>query len=206
MPILTLPLVPAPQKSKFGLESNTGVFQSIFTKSTQTAEWPGARWRMTLTMPPMRYQTAMAWKVFLLALRGQAGRFYGYDPDYAIKGPSGTAVGAGKVKGADQVGGSLLTDGWAPDQAILFVAGDQIAFDTPDGRELHMVMAPVASNGAGEATILLEPPIRTSPNNGADIIVDKPSCIMALDNPLVEWDSDQMMTHSFSISATETFR
>jgi len=207
MSILSLPVgagLPNFTNTRFGLSSNTQAFNSIFTKATQTEEWPGAKWSVTYNLPPMTAKQAGAWKSFLVKLRGQAGRFYGFDPDYAVHGPQGSPSGAPLVAGAGQTGTTLSTDGWDADM-VIFKEGDYFAFDTLYGRELKMITEDILSDGTGAADLVFEPPIRNAPDNNAPIIVDNPSCIMKLDDDSIGWDSDQLMHYGFSFSATEVF-
>lgn len=90
MAILSLPTTPAFSASRFGLVSNTQVFENPLTGQSQTLERPGARFTASYTPPPMKRAQAAAWQSFLAQLRGGAGRFYGYDPD--AKTPRGSAL------------------------------------------------------------------------------------------------------------------
>lgn len=122
VPILTLPNS-AFTRSQFGLKSNTQVFKSPLTGTTQTLERPGARWVAEYALPPMKRAQFSEWQSFLTQLRGGAGRFYGYDPDAKTARGSilmsstsstnyianGDAVGA--RAGIENAGG-LLPTGW----------------------------------------------------------------------------------------------
>lgn len=202
MPVLTLPNYRF-VSSQFGIESNVATFESIFTKSGQTVEWPGAKWWAQLVLPPIKDKQSGPWRALLAKLRGGAGRIYVGDPDYAVSGPQGTALGAGVVNGANQVGTTLVTSGWTPSQAKLFSIGDYIAFNTSAGRELKMVSADVASDASGNASIPIEPPIRVSPSHSQAIIVSQPSCIMRLVDPRCAWDSDRLRYQSITLDLIE---
>lgn len=203
MTVQTMPSSPGFRDAIFGLESNSQAFFSIFTKAARTTEYPGARWRGQFTLPPMRAAQAAQWQAFLVKLRGQAGRFYAGDPDYAVAGPRGTAGGTGLVNGANQTGTALVTDGWTASQAALFRTGDYIAFDTASGRELKMITQDVASNGSGQATLVFEPPIRNSPADNAAIIKSNPTCIMMLEDPSISWSTDFLRMYGITFNAIE---
>lgn len=90
MTTLGLPSTPGFAASRFGLVSNTQVFENPLTGQAQTLERPGARWQASYTLPPMKRAEAAQWQSFLAQLRGGAGRFYGFDPD--AKTPRGTGL------------------------------------------------------------------------------------------------------------------
>ncbi len=123
MPTSVLTLPGSFARSRFGLTSNTQVFRSPLSGTTQTLERPGARWTAEYTLPPMKRAQVTAWQSVLAQLRGGAGRFYGYDPD--ARTPRGSALAlatssvnyitngdaTGAVPGVEGSGGQLPT-GW----------------------------------------------------------------------------------------------
>ena len=205
MSILTLPPAPSFSASRFALISHSRVFKSLFDNSVQTEQSPGARWSASFTLPVMKRSQAAVWQAFGVQLRGMAGRFYGYDPDYAVLGPQGTPTGAPLVDGGGQSGTTLVTKGFAPDTRI-FEAGDQFAFDTPMGRELKMITQAVDSDVNGDAALIFEPPMRNVPDNEAVIITDKPSCVMMIEEDVFGWESDALIHYQISFNAIEVFR
>lgn len=203
MVTLTLPATPGLRSSKFGLESNTQIFRSPLNGATQSLELPGARWRASFTLPPMRRAQAAAWLATLVRLRGSAGRFFAGDPD--AKTPRGVATGAPLVNGASQTGASLITDGWSAYVTGILLSGDYVAFQNGAGnRELHMVVADADSDGTGNVTLVIEPPIRTSPADGAALIVNAATCeMMLVDDEQAAWDVDQIGVFGLSFSGIE---
>jgi hypothetical protein len=104
-----------------------------------------------------------------------------------------TLLGAGGgtplVNGASQLGSSVITDGW-PNSTAILKAGDVLTI----GALLNVfdVTADVSSNGSGQATISINPPMYSSPaDNGA--IVTSASVffrvrLVAMDVPTVGVD------------------
>lgn len=82
-----------------------------------------------------------------------------------------TLLGAGGgtplVNGAAQSGASIITDGW-PASTTVLRAGDVIRFT--GSPIVHDVTADVLSNGTGQATIAIEPPVYQSPADNAAIV------------------------------------
>jgi hypothetical protein len=113
---------------RFGRSSNSQVFRSPLSGSTQTEQLTGGAWTFTYNLLPQTRAEAQEWMVFLLKLNGMSGRFYGHDPSNAI--PQGTIPGTPLIKGASQTGQTLETDGWTASQTGILLAGDAIAYDT----------------------------------------------------------------------------
>jgi hypothetical protein len=139
---------------------------------------------------------------FLTQLRGASGRFYLHH--FGRGTPQGTATGVPVINGASQAGNSVVTDGWSNSVTDIVKAGDYLGFND----ELHMVTANANSDGSGNATITIEPPMRTSPADDDTITVTDPTCIMRLtdDRQLNQAMSSQMITlGNFTINCIESF-
>ncbi|HJV73175.1 MAG TPA: hypothetical protein VJ654_03050 [Noviherbaspirillum sp.] len=172
MTILTFPSI-TPAHVAWGLKSNTESFTSPLNGSTQTIERPGARWKATLTMPPLTVSNAVLLDAFLLQLNGKAGRFYLY-PHHRPT-PRGLG-GSGVVSGGGQTGKTLATTGWTAGWLVLR-AGDFFQV----GSELKMCTADAVASGTGTVTLQFMPALRSAPSNGAAIVSTNPQTIMMLD-------------------------
>ncbi len=205
MTLITLPATPGYQTSSFSLMTNTQRFVSPLDGTSQTRELPGAKWRGSYTLPPMPRATAAPWLAALAKLRGGANRFKEGDPD--CRTARGVATGTPLVNGAAQTGASLITDGWTAGQTGILLAGDYIEFTNGNGNAaLHLVVADANSDGSGNATLAIEPPIRTAPADNAAIVVTAPKCEMALiDDEQAVWQADQTGLFSISFSGIEVF-
>ena len=180
MTILAFPAL-APSSIDFGLMSNTQVFSSPLSKTIQGVELPGARWVATLTFENMAPAQRRLMTAFLVKLRGQSGRFYLWDFSHAA--PAGIATGTPVVHGASQVGTSLVTTGWTVDQTGILLAGDYFTA----GSELKMLVDDANSDSAGDATLVFEPPLRSSPGDTTAITLTQASCSMLTSEDLVKW-------------------
>ena len=198
MPI-DFPTTVKPRSSKFALQSNTRVYASPMSQSTQRLEMPGARWKATYEFPPMTRAECAPLISFLTKLRGAASTFYGFDP--AARELLGTGAGTPLVNGAGQTGRILISDGWIANQTVL-KTGDYFQI----GTELKVVTDDVTSDSSGNATISFEPALRSSPANNALITVTNPTCIMRLiDDEQTSWDVDESMFYRIQFSAIEAF-
>jgi len=184
MATLTFPtLSVAPSVCRFSLMANTQVFESPLNRTVQTVELPGARWTCTLEYRSVSMADARVLKAFFAQLRGMAGRFY--LGDYSHRTPAGTAAGTPVVKGANQTGTSLITDGWTVSQSNLLQPGDYIGVNG----ELKIITAACSSDVDGNATLTFEPPLRAAPLDDAPITVTAPTCTMRL----IDDEQDQIV-------------
>lgn len=176
MSVLNLPTLSrsTATTSVFSLQPNTLSFQSPLNRAVQTSELPGARWIANFTFSNLTDADARILKAWINKLSGMAGRFYLYDFTHAI--PSGTALGSSMVKGASQIGRTLLTDGWTANQANLLLPGDYFGV----GNQLCVITEPASSDSGGNATLVFEAPLRSSPADNTSITTVKPSCVMML--------------------------
>ncbi len=205
MEVLTFPSI-TPTAANFGLTSNTQVFTSPLAKTVQTLENPGAHWKLSAQFDNLTYAETRTIKSFLAQCRGQGGRFYYGDPAYLLNGPAGVATGTPTVNGASQTGNSLITAGWTASQTGIVKAGDYIQFDnSTGGRELHMVVADVNSDGAGAATLTIEPAIRVAPNNAAAITIAGAKAQFRLSDDDSAWSGRAPLIGAVSFSAVEAF-
>lgn len=81
--------------------------------------------------------------------------------------PNGLGTSGILVDGASQVGDSLLTDQWPINTPNCVRAEDAIKLAGDDA--VYIVTADAGSNGVGEVTIPLNPPLRLSPVNDAAV-------------------------------------
>lgn len=173
----------SPKSVQMSLVANTQVFISPLSGAIQTTELPGARWRMTFTLDNLTEDDSAKLQAFLVRLRGLAGRFTLHN--FARPSPRGVATGTPLVKGAGQVGGQLITDGWTPNVAGILKAGDFIGVNG----ELKMVVVDANSNGSGTATLLVEPPLRSSPSDNAVVTTRKPTTVFRLTENVMAWST-----------------
>ena len=185
---LALPTVTGFTTSRFGLETNTQAFTSPFTKAVQRVALGGSRWTASLSLPPMKRDKAAVWQAFFLQLEGGANTFSGYDPDAAApRGQASLTPGTPAVNGANQSGSTLNIDGCPATVVNYLLPGDYFGVNG----ELKMVVAPVNTNGSGQATLAFKPALRNKPGDNAAVTLVKPTCVMALiDDQQAVWECD----------------
>jgi hypothetical protein len=152
-------------------------FQSDLSGVITTAELPGTRWKFTLQFGKRGGREARTLSAFLISLRGMAGRFNITVANFAPL--NGTALGSPTVKGANQTGNALVTDGWQSGQLEALAVGDYFSVNG----ELKMVTSPTVPDGTGTAVIQFEPSLHQAPPDNGQIITQQPSCRVKLVKP-----------------------
>ena len=197
---LTLPTVTGIKTQNFGLTRTISVSQSPFTKQEQVYQHEGEQWKATFTLPPMKKDSASIWLAFLMSLRGRRGTFKMGDQDR--KTIQGTATGTVLVNGAAQTGNAINLDGFTASRANVFLAGDYIQINS----YLYMVTANVTANGSGEATVYVEPSLRTgieAINDNTTVLYSNTTTLMRLDTNFTNWDSNHVSVYGISFACSE---
>ena len=198
---LTLPTVTGVTTQNWGMERVVAVTESPFTNQEQVYEHEGAQWKATFTLPPMKKESAAIWLAFLMSLRGRRGTFKIGDQDR--KTIQGTATGTVLVKGAAQTGNAINLDGFTASRANVFLAGDYIQINS----YLYMVSANVTANGSGQATVYVEPSLRTgieAINDNTTVIYSNTTTVMRLDSNELNWDTNNVSVYGISFSCSES--
>ena len=197
---LTLPTATGIQTQRFALTRIVGVSQSPFTRQEQVIQHQGEYWSATVQLPPMLKNNASQWLSFLLKLRGRRGTFKLGDQDR--KTIQGNTTGTVLVNGGSQTGNQIDVDGLGTSVTDAFKAGDYIQINS----YLYMITDDVNSNASGEATLNIEPSLRTgleTVNDNDSVIYTNTTTLMRLDSNEVAWDTDQVSKYGISFSCSE---
>ena len=195
MTIFSFPQI-TPNSSSFELVTNTKTFRSPITNAVQTQNRQGSLWKVGMSFNNLSGNDRSEMQAFLAKLNGQEHRFLLQDHSYTRRG---VGFGTLTINGAGQSGANLvcLTTGL---NIVGYVkAGDYVSFNN----ELHMVTTDANSDGAGNITIKIAPPIRkptinngtvdyTSPVNGVFMLASKSG-----------WTNELAGLSSFSLDAVE---
>ncbi len=207
MSLITLPNIPALQ-AEFRPVYVIAEAESPFTLSGQTYDWGGARWEGSVSFEvggfdSLNYDELCEMKAFIMACKGKTNSFLFGDPEYLVRGARGTASGTPLVKGGSQTGVSLVVDGFTPSQTGVVKAADYIQLGTGVDARLYGVLADANSNGSGEATILLDRPLRSSPADNAAVVINgaKGAFKLAINN--AGWGADSKAYQKITIPFKE---
>ena len=132
----------------------------------QARQIAGQFFTMTATFPPMTRAQFAPIDAFVMKQRGQYETFTLILPvlSTGLGAPAGTPL----VRGADQTGRTLDTDGWST-EVVIFKAGDYLKLANHD--KVYKVVADVTSNASASANteITIEPALITSPADNSAI-------------------------------------
>lgn len=164
-----------PQNEQWISESNPSVFRSELNNIEQVTEMPGTRWRCSMPFVNLTREKGRQLNAFLMSLNGTIGQAYivPYDSRTSLGSPGGSPL----VNGANQTGGTLVTDGWTA-STLIFKAGDY--FNA--GGELKVITEDINSDASGNATLVFSPNLHKSPASNTSITYDNPWCLMRMAN------------------------
>ena len=199
---LVMPTTPNFIRSEWGIARAVAQSQSPFTYSTQVHKFTGSKWYSTVTLPPMKRSQANEWLAFFMQLNGQFGTFLMGDSD--AKAVQGTISNTVAVNADFAVGAYDVTiDGADASESQLFKKGDYVQFNSGATSKLHMIIADVASNGSGVATLTIEPSLSAALANNATVTYASPKCVMRMTNNELTWSANQISLYGVSFSCEE---
>jgi hypothetical protein len=170
--------------------------RSPFTGAGQVFAWPGEWWEAEVSLPPMARERAEIWVSWLMSLRGKAGSFL-FGPPHAATA-QGLATGLPKVNGAGQTGAVLVMDGATASVTGWLKAGDFIQLGAGSSARLHKVLADVATDAGGNATLDIWPSITAAPADNAVITLASPKGLFRLVANDLSHDVDEAALYGLS--------
>jgi len=202
---LTAPERPGFRNFSWEGESAVVVQKREFTFQQKAYGWDGQIRRANCELGPLINRDIIAeWDAFIMSLNGQQGTFYLQDPyQFRSRGNIKNYPGAsGSVQGADQIGESIVTDGWPTGVANLFKKSDWISI----GGRLYQLRGDVNSDGGGVATLPIWPFARKDLANDATILTGENAkgIFRMLHFPRLEWNVEEQRD-GISFSCEEAF-
>lgn len=185
-----------PNSSSFELVSNTRIFQSPLTNAIQTTTRKGSLWRISMQFNNLSGSDRATLQAFLSKLNGAEHRFTVHDHSFTRRGAGG---GTPLVNGASQTGTSLVLDGASSSVNNWLMTGDYISFNN----ELHMVTADTNSDGSGNVTLPIAPPIRKSPADDLAVDIAAPIDGVFILTSSASWDTRPGLFSNFTVEGIE---
>jgi hypothetical protein len=186
MAVITLPTnFPLGVGSGMGQARYDLVSRSDPSGAEQARLFGPPRWTLRLVQPPaMTTAQAGAWLATVARLRGKVNHLAAGNP--AQRAPRGTLRGAIVLAGAHALGATTLSIGGTATGTLL--QGDLLQVGTGVGTsQLVMVVADVATDGVGAASVSIEPPLRTAFASGTSVTWDAPVAYFRTSNEATQW-------------------
>jgi hypothetical protein len=167
--------------------------RSVFTGAARALRLgPAARWACELAIVP---STDPAFYLQARSFLAGAAR-----PDYAYRIPmvdlAQTATTSCLTNGTNQTGETIALDG-LPNSTALLSPGALITFVFDIGQEQSCtLLEPLTSNASGQATAVIDVPLRRPIANNSTVLLAFPSCLMRAPQSLA-WSVSAGQVHDF---------
>ena len=156
----------------------------------------GQRFKFSATYPPMSRSDFAPVLAFIMKQRSQKETFQISIPD--LKNAKGNVSGSVLVKNAHTAGDTTIT---VDAMTGTLKAGDLVKFagDT----KVYMVVSDVTADGSNEATLTIEPPLRSAISDNASVTYDGVEFTVRLTNDLQQFSTNDLDTFRFEVDFIE---
>ena len=155
--------------------------------------YDGAMWQGSLTVYPFDAAAGRGLAAWLASLgvyggSGPLGTFLLGDPSHPTpRGAAKDTPGTPVVKGAGQSGFALLVEGLPVSTTDYLLEGDYFQLASGATAKLHMVVEDADSDGFGESTLSIWPPLRSSPADQDPLVVSGAEGVFSLAAGFTPW-------------------
>ena len=191
----TYPTSPEFRSLNFASEQKTKTSTTDSGKMFST-QVDGQRFKFSATYPPMSRSDFAPVLAFIMIQRSQKETFQISLPD--LKNAKGNVSGSVLVKNAHTAGDTTIT---VDAMTGTLKAGDFVKFagDT----KVYMVVSDVTADGSNEATLTIEPPLRSAISDNASVTYDGVEFTVRLTNDLQQFSTDDLDTFRFEVDFIE---
>ena len=191
----TYPTSPEFRSLNFASEQKTKTSTTDSGKMFST-QVDGQRFKFSATYPPMSRSDFAPVLAFIMKQRTQKETFQISLPD--LKNAKGNVSGSVLVKNAHTAGDTTIT---VDAMTGTLKAGDFVKFagDT----KVYMVVSDVTADGSNEATLTIEPPLRSAISDNASVTYDGVEFTVRLTNDLQQFSTDDLDTFRFEVDFIE---
>tara|TARA_S200002703_G_scaffold105035_1_gene91128 strand:- start:27 stop:617 length:591 start_codon:yes stop_codon:yes gene_type:complete len=156
----------------------------------------GQRFKFSATYPPMRRSDFAPVIAFIMKQRSQKETFQIALPD--LKNAKGNVSGTVLVNGSHSAGDTTIdVDGMTG----TFKAGDFIKFGGHD--KVYMVVTDATADGSNEATLTIEPPLRSALSNDDSVTYDGVEFTVRLTSDIQEFNTSDLDLYRFEVDFIE---
>jgi len=198
---LTMPTTPGFTTSEWNIVKTVSMTQSPYTYAQQVAEFEGSLWTTVVSLPPMTRSQAGVWQAFFMQLHGMKGTFLIGDPDG--KTLLGSLTNTIQVNGDHSVGAFDISIDGADATTVIFKAGDYVQFGNGASSKLHMIISDVTSDSSGNATLPVEPPLKSSLSDDASIVTSSTKAVMRMNSNELGWSASRISLYGISFACIE---
>ena len=193
----TYPTSPEFRSMNFSSEQKTKTSTTDSGKIFST-QVDGQKFKFSATYPPMSRSDFAPVLAFIMKQRSQKETFQISLPD--LKNAKGNVSGSVLVKNAHTAGDTTIT---VDAMTGTLKAGDFVKFagDT----KVYMVVSDVTADGSNEATLTIEPPLRSAISDNASVTYDGVEFTVRLTNDLQQFSTDDLDTFRFEVDFIEAF-
>jgi hypothetical protein len=191
----TYPTSPEFRSINFSSEQKTKTSTTDSGKIFST-QVDGQKFKFSATYPPMSRSDFAPVLAFIMKQRSQKETFQISLPD--LKNAKGNVSGSVLVKNAHTAGDTTIT---VDAMTGTLKAGDFVKFagDT----KVYMVVSDVTADGSNEATLTIEPPLRSAISDNASVTYDGVEFTVRLTNDLQQFSTDDLDTFRFEVDFIE---
>jgi hypothetical protein len=191
----TYPTSPEFRSINFSSEQKTKTSTTDSGKIFST-QVDGQKFKFSATYPPMSRSDFAPVLAFIMKQRTQKETFQISLPD--LKNAKGNVSGSVLVKNAHSAGDTTIT---VDAMTGTLKAGDFVKFagDT----KVYMVVSDATADGSNEATLTIEPPLRSAISDNAAVTYDGVEFTVRLTNDLQQFSTDDLDTFRFEVDFIE---
>ena len=191
----TLPT--SPEFNSIGFTSE----QKTITSTTDSGKMfstqiDGQRFSFTASYPTMTRETFSPVLAFIMKQRSQQNTFQVSLPD--LKNAKGNVSGTVLVDGAHTAGDTTIT---VDAMTGTLKAGDFVKF--ANHTKVYMVVADVTADGSNDATLTIEPPLRSNLANNEAVTYDGVQFTVRLSNDVQQFKTSVIDQYTFELDFIE---
>jgi len=191
----TYPTSPEFRSIDFGSEQKT-ITSTTDSGKMFSVQVDGQRFKFSATYPPMRRSDFAPVTAFIMKQRSQKETFQIALPD--LKNAKGDVSGTVLVNGSHSAGDTTIT---VDAMTGTLKAGDFVKFGGDS--KVYMVVADATADGSNEATLTIEPPLRSALSDNASVTYDGVEFTVRLTNDIQQFNTDDLDLYKFEVDFIE---
>lgn len=183
------------------ITSEARVAVSAADSGRRTAvEYPGQRWSLSIATTTLHRDWLSEMRTFLFRLRGRLNTFTFTLPASEAGVHQLGGQGLAQVRGANQTGTTLETDGWLPGRTVL---APGTYFKLANHPKVYMLEQAAVSDALGRATLSFTPELYAVPADGELLEYQSVPFTLALRENLQSIESDANHLGQVTVEAIE---